>query len=382
MNESTLFKKVFGCIAGGAIGDALGAPVENCHYKQIQEAFGVLREFVPPFKGKRTGIKNFSQKKELHWLPDMRGVFPFGTDGYQAGNGKYTDDMNGRLLNYLAIIKYGRRINLCELDEFIKQFAMENLKHTDEWRREWARRILTTPITRRVRLTKPVFDFYWGSPGGVINAGNPTAGAEDGCVLGAAVAEAFKPDATVDSVIQAALDHADSFAYIWDVAVPEAYVWGVGVNVWRLSEEFYWRAMWVLDIAEKVDDVFEIRKYLYGEDSVDTLLVAYPPWDLVYPLEMLPTALGLIKIAKGDPWTALVGGANFGRDCDSIACIAGEITGALKGVDTLPKHMVEAVQEANPEPDMREIAEKITRIILINREKTSKKLGFDKYGQS
>ncbi len=368
LDESTLFKKVFGCIVGGAIGDALGAPVENCHYKQIQETYGVLQDFVPPFRGKRMGIKHFSDEKELDWLPDMRGFFPFGIDGYQVGNGRYTDDMNGRLLNYLAIIKYGRRINLLELDEFVRQFAIDSLRHPDKNRQEWARRVLTTSISKRVRFNRPVFSIYWGSPGGVLNAGNPAAGAEDGCVLGAAVAEAFKPEATVDSVIQAALDHANSLAYVWDVAVPEPYVWGVSMNTWKLAEEFYRRVLWVLDVAENVKDVFEIRKYLYGEDPVNTFLVTYPPWDLVYPLEMLPTALGIIKIAKGDPWTALVGGANFGRDCDSIACIAGEIAGALRGVDALPKRMVKTVQEVNPDPDMREIAEKITRIILLNRE--------------
>jgi len=350
MSESTVFKKVFGCIIGGAIGDALGACVENCHYKQIQEAYGVLREFVPPFQGVRKGIKDFPKVKEPHppWRRHL-GQHPFGKDGFFIGKGRYTDDMQARILNYLAIISYGRRINHEERELFVRQFALERINHSDEVIREWARYILTSSV----KQSGPVFGVGWGAPGGVINAGNPKGGAEDGGSMGAAVAEAFRPDATVDSIVQVALDHAGSFDYAGT----------------RVSEFFYRRTLWVLDLAEKVNDVFEIRKYLYGEDAVDTFLVTYPPWGLVGPLEMVPTALAMIKIARGDPWTAIVGAVNFGRDCDTIACMAGEVAGAFKGVDALPKHMVDAVQEVNPDPDMKEIAEKLTQIILRNAEK-------------
>jgi len=362
MSESNLFKKVYGCIIGGAIGDALGACVENCHYKQIQETYGVLQEFVPPFQGERKGIMNFPLGKDPPWRhrPKVGFPLPFGTDGYMIGKGRYTDDMQGRLLNYLAIINYGRRITILERDRFVRQYALENINNPDEVRREWARSTLTAVPIARAGAKQPVFGVNWGSPGGVINAGNSTAAAEDGGPLGAAVAEAFKSEATVDSIIQAALDHAYSYDYEYGQS-------SLATNT--MSEMFYRRALWALDLAEKVNDVFEIRKHLWGEDSVKTFLVAYPPWHFVYPMEMFPTALAIIKIAKGDPWKTILGAANFGRDCDSTACMAGEITGAFKGIDALPKHMVEAVQKVNPDPDMKEVAEKLTQIILRNREK-------------
>jgi len=353
-----LFKKVFGCIIGGAIGDALGTIVENCHYKQVKETYGVLQDFVPPFQGERRGRKNFPPGKDPPWRRAGGMFLPFGRDGYEVGNGRYTDDMQGRLLNYLAIIKYGRRITPLEREVFVKEFAMGIINHPDEIRREWARSVLIS-VGTRIDSRRPVFGTAWGSPGGVINAGNPKLAAEDGGSLAAAVAEAFRPEATAESVIQAALDHA----YVYDYEYG-----GGGLVTGRMSEMVYRRILWVLDLAEKVNDVFEIRRYLYGDDAVETLLVAYPPWSYVYPLEMFPTALGMIRIAKGDPWTAILGAANFGRDCDSTACMAGEITGALKGIDALPKKMVEAVQEANSDPDMREIAEKIVQIIAREKE--------------
>jgi ADP-ribosylglycohydrolase len=41
------FDAVYGCLIGGAKGDAMGAPVENWHYADIRERYGKVREFVP-----------------------------------------------------------------------------------------------------------------------------------------------------------------------------------------------------------------------------------------------------------------------------------------------------------------------------------------------
>lgn len=45
--ESRLFAKVHGCLIGGAIGDALGGPVEGWTPAQIRETYGALDRFVP-----------------------------------------------------------------------------------------------------------------------------------------------------------------------------------------------------------------------------------------------------------------------------------------------------------------------------------------------
>ncbi len=43
--------------------------------------------------------------------------------------------------------------------------------------------------------------------------------------------------------------------------------------------------------------------------------------------------LAIVWLAAGDPWQATVLGANFGRDADTIACMAGGICGALSGIN-------------------------------------------------
>jgi ADP-ribosylglycohydrolase len=73
-------------------------------------------------------------------------------------------------------------------------------------------------------------------------------------------------------------------------------------------------------------------------------------------MEMIPAALAVCYVAKDDPAAAIIGAANLGRDADTIASIAGELMGALHGVDALPAEWVEQVERLNPEPDMAEMA--------------------------
>lgn len=42
----TVYDKIRGCLLGGAIGDALGAPLENLTYRQIRKKFGSITGFV------------------------------------------------------------------------------------------------------------------------------------------------------------------------------------------------------------------------------------------------------------------------------------------------------------------------------------------------
>jgi hypothetical protein len=53
-------------------------------------------------------------------------------------------------------------------------------------------------------------------------------------------------------------------------------------------------------------------------------------------IEELPVALGFVLASGGDVRSAILGGVNYGRDADSIAAMAGAITGALNGVAAVP----------------------------------------------
>ena len=54
METSLLFKKVYGCLLGGAIGDGIGTSTEGRSPQQIRERFGGrVEDFKPPFAPKK-----------------------------------------------------------------------------------------------------------------------------------------------------------------------------------------------------------------------------------------------------------------------------------------------------------------------------------------
>ncbi|MDE7008130.1 MAG: ADP-ribosylglycohydrolase family protein, partial [Lachnospiraceae bacterium] len=43
--SNILYDKILGCLAGGVIGDAMGAPVENKTYQEIEAEYGMVSDF-------------------------------------------------------------------------------------------------------------------------------------------------------------------------------------------------------------------------------------------------------------------------------------------------------------------------------------------------
>jgi ADP-ribosylglycohydrolase len=181
------------------------------------------------------------------------------------------------------------------------------------------------------------------APVGLVNAANPEGayaealdvagahqssyGREAAGVLAAAVAAACAPGATPDSVVAACLSLAKDGT--------------------RAAIET------VCDAASRYSDF---------ESALRPLREAVAPYDTVGPdyrapslgarrpsrlhaIEELPVALGMVVVARGDYRHAVLGSVNYGRDCDSIATMAGAITGALGS--QVPSDWAKAVAEAS-----------------------------------
>ncbi len=100
------------------------------------------------------------------------------------------------------------------------------------------------------------------------------------------------------------------------------------------------------------------------EPFYKNFLVTFPPWEGVFPLEMVPCALALCYIAKGNGGEAIIGAANMGRDADTIAAIAGELMGVIYGVQALPPAWVDQVVRLNPAPDLAQMADDLCEVTL------------------
>ena len=46
MENTVLYRKVWGCLIGGAIGDAMGGPTECMSYDEIQRKFGKVTDLL------------------------------------------------------------------------------------------------------------------------------------------------------------------------------------------------------------------------------------------------------------------------------------------------------------------------------------------------
>ena len=350
MKNSVLYKKVLGCLLGGACGDALGGPVEGMNACFIRELHG----------GRVTEMVNYNTRPDDFFHPEKPSAY-----AWHETPGTYTDDTYFSIQNALCIIEKGGRINCEDLADFwVRNFDVN---------RAW---YSTANSYHKLELTHmPARDVGEGTIGenssamcigpiGIINAGDPAQAALDAydvvsfmhwghsreaaAILAAAVAEAFNPEATVESIMQAACNN-----------IP-------GGKESRMCNALHLG----LDLARQAKDTEELTKLYYDQLIIDwTGRGMQANGDGRHEasceaLESIPCALGMILKSNGDARDSIVAAANFGRDCDSIACMAGYVVGALHGVDGLPKTWVDAVMNANPEgPNFEELALQLTEAL-------------------
>jgi ADP-ribosylglycohydrolase len=82
-------------------------------------------------------------------------------------------------------------------------------------------------------------------------------------------------------------------------------------------------------------------------------------------LETVPAAFGLSILAAGDVKKAVEYGANFGRDSDTIACMAGALTGAL--ATEVPYEWIDSLDEADLAEAKKSAAELVETAVLRSR---------------
>ncbi|WP_432176588.1 ADP-ribosylglycohydrolase family protein [Streptomyces sp. Tue6028] len=321
----TLDERITGALAGAAVGDALGGPVEGYSPEQITERHGGrVHGIVGPWNGDA-------------WRT-ARPIAP-----YHKGDGHVTDDtlMTHALVRVYATVRD-------HLDAYsVAEHLVPDLMGTPRWIPELEAEAL--PLQRIFLAEKwLVARLHYGhvdpreagtgnivncgaamymAPVGLVNAANPAAayaealdvagahqssyGREAAGVFAAAVAAACAPGATPASVVDACLALAKD-----------------GTR----------------DAVEAVCEV--AARHTDFESALAPLREAVAPYDTVGPdyrapslgarrpsrlhsIEELPVALGMLVVGGGDYRHAVLGAVNYGRDCDSIATMAGALAGAL-----------------------------------------------------
>ncbi len=331
-----LIKKTLGCLYGGAIGDALGAPAEGRMPEEIRARYGYITDLVEGWDG-----------------PSDLG----------KGDGRYTDDSHMVQLLSRCYIKHGDHLDAHEFFRRIVPMMAREMRWVPERGREMllVERLFYPEKWLYMRWLANADPRYAGvgnmvncgaamyaAPVGIINACDPARayaeavdvfsahqvsfGLEAAAVMATCVAEAFKPDASVSSIIDAALSVAKD---------------GTADCIAAIAE----RASTLTDWKEAIAPLREVmRQYDTAPDDFKGARGSgsnnWTP-SREHSIEEAPIALGFLVVTGGDYEETIFGGTNYGRDNDSIAGMGGAIAGALHGIDALRPEWVETINNAN-----------------------------------
>jgi len=316
-----ILDKVYGCLLGGMIGDAMGTPTEGKEPEVIEAKFG--------------------------WVDDFEG------DG--------TDDS---LLKYLLCDALLETVGYATSDDWAEVWIKKRDEIAGPKRGKFFisvqhtfRKLLSGYLPRTASIgNMPSSSSAMSiSPVGIVNAGHPRMAAaqaqelgslihtgdvsfcQDGAAaIAAAVAAAFCEDATVETVLEAATRYLKpaSGREVRDL---------IARSVALAREKGEYKAF-----RQAYHASFRQR---IGCDTRETV----------------PAVFGLCWLSKGNARDAIVYSANFGRDTDTIATMAGAIVRALNGASGLPPEWVRKA-EAYSDRDQRELAE---RLVLVAGEKAA-----------
>ncbi len=323
----TLREKFRGCLAASWIGSAMGAAVEGWSPEKIRQTHGRLES-----------LQSYKHYTDV-------------TD-WQRPPGTTEDGIERQKLIASAIIDKGGRIQAHDL-------VRVWLRDLDPARMIYKQERFDRSLLELARAGVPPAELgrLWPFPNvvamarashplGLINAGDPQGAADDSFEVGrvyasetafalrwaalynAALAEACRPGATVESVLQVAQAYA---TYRAEAGSLYALYDDIAAEVGR-----------ALELARKHPEPDALREALgkiyYGG--------GYFNYGMSQANEIVAKGLAVFAISEGDPRRAIVSAVNFGRDTDCLAAVAGGLSGALAGAKALPAEWIKQVNAA------------------------------------
>ncbi len=359
----TLKDKFRGCIAASWVGSAMGAAVEGWSPQRIAETYGVLDRLLP--------YRHYAAHTDWQRLP-----------------GTTEDGIERQRVIATAIIEKQDRIKAHDLvavwlRDLLPERMIYKQEAFDRSLLEMARSgVPPSELGRLMPFFNQISIGRAAHPLGLINAGDPAGAADDSAEIGkiyaretafalrwaglynAAIAEACKPGATVESVLAVARGFARYRA--------EGGLLYAGYDTVERD------LAQALDLAAKHTDVMAMRDDFYEIYEGGR----HFPYSMSQANEVMPKGLAVFAITRGDPAKAIVTAVNFGRDTDCLAAVAGGLSGALAGVGAIPSEWIAQVNEAaredpytNSRRTVEETADGLFAAFLARRQRLQEYLG-------
>jgi len=358
-------ERIRAALIGGALGDAMGAPVEGWGSDKILAAFSDwdFSSFIPP----------------QGWD---------GESHYWKGNGRITDDtlmieafMNAYNKAGTHLDAYGYAEHVIPQVADVQVWVPEYQKTMAIWERLWVpekypmfrlRYNNAEPRTAGVGNLVNCGVAMWIMPAGAVNAGNPEAAYQEA----AAVAQAHNESFAVEAAAVLAAAQAEAFAGTSSDAVTATAL--------RLAKDGTRAACAAaVEAADPADDLptfiakvraavspYDQRTEHTSDDKPLAVIQTGKVTDMGRPsrtmsIEEVPVALAVLAYGEGDFLKTLRAGVCYGRDCDSIASMACGLYGALNGDASFPENLIRELDSANRRvfKDMSDVFSKTVRTI-------------------
>jgi ADP-ribosylglycohydrolase len=298
--SNTLLSKIQGCLVAGAIGDTLGRPTEGWDYGRIAEEYGLLDD---PFPRDASGAAL---------------VEDLGTD----------DTALARILCTAYLDKGGRVGPEDYARAWLEQMDLRQYWYCMTSTHELLSAGLPARMTGGMNIVSGA-GLMSVNPVAIFHAGDPDAAFHDAVeltsmfqrglsvltagVVAAGMAEALRPGASWESTIEAALRLAPTEPVTTFDTRPHD-------NLRDSLRE-------AVELGRRYDDPYALR------EEANRTLTRHQSFDCE---ETMLLSFALFAAARGDVRAGIVGGANVGRDTDTIASIVGQLTGALNGMEGIP----------------------------------------------
>ena len=311
----SLKDRIYGCLAGLALGDALGMPTEMLTPEEIKAEFGWVDRLV----------------RAPAWHPH-KGFAP----------GQITDDTGQALAIVHAIGDDGTLTAASVAIELLKwadatgeslpailgpstRRALDKLRAGEDPRQSGQQGITNGAAYRAIPLGLVNFDQPDQLMQQVVEACLPTHGTcvaiSGAAAVAGAIAEALTEVTSLESILAAAKRGAEQ---------------GRRHGTWA----------WGTPLEKRID----LAVRLIAENPLpDAALAALYNFVGVgmETAESVAAVFGVICLAKGDPMLAVTYAANIGGDTDTIAALAGAICGTWRGIDAIDRRMLAQVEKVS-----------------------------------